>query len=973
MSESQQETTTQNDTSTGEYETTEYETVTDNDDKTIDSVKDESVASSQPASSVSSFFEANKAPESEYEAKIRLAKELEEKKKKREAKLGIDNNRGPQFEFKENNAPMAPEHYTVEVKRRQWDGELKKFREKQRKLLKSIRLTSKRKAAALHERIFFTIRWSNPELPSIFRKIMLEYCEHLLGPFPERKYEKINVIQAWYSKFSHTAEGKVVDEIKELCERLRVLVLKRDEKTVKSIVKLEEKTELMTIKKEGDVRWHMETMHCARDDYWTIWYLCRRNLKLELLRMLETFKDVDVKDPDFGWTSLHYACKENHWEIFSILLQHGASESAVIEEDGRQPLHLAAQYASKEMCLELLAVGADFYAKDKYGSTPLDLAVQSKNYPVITVLQNWTQLLPPEEDDDVVIEDVSHVPEEFLSTPYEVLMTMSPPLRVITTRLEGTDVNATHSMDSGMDIAVEIRLCERRCNMCLDEGFDFEAMKSRKRRWTVAKNGYIKQLTDQENVNESETRVQAENKVQSRDDKLYTENEIGDDKSTNDNSKTVTKKASTAKLSSSLLFTICSDLFESLIREKAYSDADKIMSEGLAVIKMDDTTKVSLLMRQAQLLLFLSDKMSSDAKQPIFIPPHAGSNSFVKVKVKPDADESFVVGEEFNHTTSYASLNVSDDGSNSCAHKPNSHSFTVQPQAKASYQDGSILINPSASAPLLRENFDGKVDDTIHAVPNNVNETVPSNLQAYSVNASPYDIILMRAESNANEALDILKQSYDFNFIEPVSLSPLLELAAEIADRQGRFGDALHFMEHAAIVKERTLGQAHSETVRLFIESLRLLLRKQMMLAAQRKAKRDEITRQEDDILNESLTSKLMNEKRINKIRDARTKEATAEDKKRFSEVGLQATDVSRRLDRLSAENEEEALKLSRKCYNLVSLTELIVQGEVKPNDVLPDNGESLSLRALNSKVIPAQILHALERSAFDESSLNKI
>jgi hypothetical protein len=220
---------------------------------------------------VNSFFDDNKAPESEYEAKIRQSKELEDRKKKREAKRALDGKHTPPLgQGKDNTTPLAPEHFTVEVKRRQWDDDLKQFREKQRQLLKNIRLTSKRKVAALHERIFFTIRWANPVLPSIFKKIILEYCVHLMGPFPERKYDKIKVLHAWFSKFSHTAESKVVHEVKDLCERLRVLVLKRDEKTVKSIVKLEERTELLTIQKEGDLRWHMETRHCARDEYWTV-------------------------------------------------------------------------------------------------------------------------------------------------------------------------------------------------------------------------------------------------------------------------------------------------------------------------------------------------------------------------------------------------------------------------------------------------------------------------------------------------------------------------------------------------------------------------------------------------------------------------------------------------------------------------------------------------------------------------------
>jgi hypothetical protein len=143
-----------------------------------------------------------------------------------------------------------------------------------------------------------------------------------------------------------------------------------------------------------------------------------------------------------------------------------------------------------------------------------------------------------------------------------------------------------------------------------------------------------------------------------------------------------------------------------------------------------------------------------------------------------------------------------------------------------------------------------------------------------------------------------------------------------------------------------------------------------LVLASQRKSQRDIITKAEEDILNESISSKLMNEKKISKIREIRNKKAKAEDKKYFSEVGQQATDVSRRLDRLSLENEDEALKLSTKCYNLVSLTELIVQGEIDPNQVLPVTGESMSLQSLNSKLFPTQMIRALDRSTFNESDL---
>jgi len=564
-----------------------------------------------------------------------------------------------------------------------------------------------------------------------------------------------------------------------------------------------------------------------------------------------------------------------------------------------------------------------------------------------------------------------------------------------------------------MDVGVEIRLCERRCNMCIDEGFAFEAMKSRKRRWTVAKNAYLKQLeaevgnapTDNEPVMGGESLVNNKDgdggvsSLISKGDgigegplKSIIEN-ANENKSDADSSvsslrtrRTLVKRAP-AKLTSSFVYSICSELFENLIREKSYDEAEKVMTDGLAVIELDDATRVTFLKRHAQLLLFLSDKMTKEDKLPPSstvqtsgpVGAHSRPPNPNKSKSVQPIEQSFA-HEEFNHTTSYASLNVSDDDSRNYNDYNPLHATAPYSLMEPSLQHGSVMMNPSVTAPLRIENTCENEDNDEQPLPQpshmlqdssaNYNTTSQSLMIPYNI--SPYDIILMRAEGAINEGLDLLRKNYDFNFIEPVALSPLLELAAEIADRQGRYVDALHFMDHAGTVKERTLGQAHSDTVRIFIEALRLLLRKQLVLASQRKEKRDAVTRAEEDILNESISSRLMNEKKIMKTREARNKAALAEDKKCFSEVGQQATDVSRRLDRLSLENEEEALKLSTKCYNLVSLTEIIVQGEIDPNQVLPVTGESMSLQSLNSKLFPTQVIRALDRSSFNESDLAK-
>ncbi len=447
--------------------------------------------------------------------------------------------------------PMAPEHWSIEKKQREWDIELRNFREKQRKRLTTIRVKSKRKVSELHERIYFSVRWANPKLPNAYQNIVNDYCDHLLSAVPDSPYPKWSLLVVYQNRLLSGPTEKASMEVQRLLQRLSKLVLSRDEALVNTMVELEEKTERMTIEREGTIRWHMEnTMKCARDDYWTIWYLARRGLVVELESFItgQSFKlvpptktkplsvatetseapkaveapevskaveapdaskapdvskapealeasdaskaskaskapeasevsaaleaskapeasevvgatgekkeeaknminvsikkskqivDVDMRDPDFGYTALHYACKSNQFSTFKLLLSYGANERAIIEEDGRTPLHLAACYGTREMVLELLAVGAVYEAVDYYGATALDLARQNKNFPVVKTLENWTELVPVTEVTPRAEEDLSSVPEEFMSTPYDVLMSMSPALRVITSRLEG--------------------------------------------------------------------------------------------------------------------------------------------------------------------------------------------------------------------------------------------------------------------------------------------------------------------------------------------------------------------------------------------------------------------------------------------------------------------------------------------------------------------------------------------------------
>jgi hypothetical protein len=126
---------------------------------------------------------------------------------------------------------------------------------------------------------------------------------------------------------------------------------------------------------------------------------------------------------------------------------------------------------------------------------------------------------------------------------------------------------------------------------------------------------------------------------------------------------------------------------------------------------------------------------------------------------------------------------------------------------------------------------------------------------------------------------------------------------------------------HAATVKERTLGQNQTETVACFIECLRLTIRKDLLLANKHRREREAEVQREREGMSKYALAHLV-EKEIGML---------PEDRKNFSLIGLQATEVSRRIDKLNQIDHEAALRLAGKCYQLVALTDLIVVGEIDP------------------------------------------
>jgi len=160
--------------------------------------------------------------------------------------------------FPTNAESLAGERWNVEKKRMEWNTELEAFRKRQEERMLWIEDSSNEAAKRTHEKIFFTVRWANPKLSSAFEKLLFEYCDHLLSPQPDAPFANMNFLVAWFGKYRIDPTWKVSNFIEALVARLRHIVLKRDRGIVKTFQHLQKKTEKLTVKKEGQLRWMME-------------------------------------------------------------------------------------------------------------------------------------------------------------------------------------------------------------------------------------------------------------------------------------------------------------------------------------------------------------------------------------------------------------------------------------------------------------------------------------------------------------------------------------------------------------------------------------------------------------------------------------------------------------------------------------------------------------------------------------------
>jgi hypothetical protein len=160
---------------------------------------------------------------------------------------------------------MAPEHWIVRKVKTVHDGELAKIHQLELAKLKCYCNSSNKKAVEIIKSIFLKLRWASPEWPASIQQLIVECSHHYLGETPFATFPKQNLLNIWYQRAQGTECEKVSLEVQRDFELLKSVLEGRDHRISSSIGGLEKRTQEMTLRSEGKLRWMMETkaVSCA--------------------------------------------------------------------------------------------------------------------------------------------------------------------------------------------------------------------------------------------------------------------------------------------------------------------------------------------------------------------------------------------------------------------------------------------------------------------------------------------------------------------------------------------------------------------------------------------------------------------------------------------------------------------------------------------------------------------------------------
>ena len=358
--------------------------------------------------------------------------------------------------------PLAAERWNVQKKKHEQSVVMKNYYDSYVSRCRNLENMTNKKVSEMYNQIYYELKWSNPPVSNPHGKLILNYCKHVIkyGSTVPFTYEL--ELATWNTKVKGNILEKVVGKIKKMYMKLFQYVQRRDEKINILQNELYSVGERMKIQNDTTLRFMMETNFNHKDKFFTIWNLASANKIRELTVLLKApsksdeYREhgINTKDPDFGLTPLHYACRAGHSDMVRYLLSLGANPS-IAAPDGRTALHFAAAYGNREILLMLLALGLDASCRDNYQCTPLDLARQNFNKNTIPTLESWGTLTKiqvhdsksfanEEEDFDEDFEWIFDenqesimIPDEFKPVDPTIFQQMSPHLKLTTKRLNG--------------------------------------------------------------------------------------------------------------------------------------------------------------------------------------------------------------------------------------------------------------------------------------------------------------------------------------------------------------------------------------------------------------------------------------------------------------------------------------------------------------------------------------------------------
>ena len=230
-------------------------------------------------------------PYSHYEGSVGSGEDLDASFK---SMLTIDTSL-PHTESNYNASSFDPNHpikelatvrWSVEKRRQEYNKEMKIFRARQNQRMRFTQIKSDYYTVQLHEKVFFSIRWAYPPFASVHERLLLEYCEHLLGPTPDVPFKKLKILEAWNEKCRATKQEKVCAYVYSLVTRIKNIVTNRDKNIVQIHEKADKKIISMEYKRDAELAWKMQRLRGQRDRYWSLWFLAANGLVVELNRLL---------------------------------------------------------------------------------------------------------------------------------------------------------------------------------------------------------------------------------------------------------------------------------------------------------------------------------------------------------------------------------------------------------------------------------------------------------------------------------------------------------------------------------------------------------------------------------------------------------------------------------------------------------------------------------------------------------------